>query len=146
MLQNTNPAIASSEKFVDIRDAKYGEVLRGISFTPGTTAVTPAPDLPVTTGGLLYNRRTQSYSQTITVLNNTSAAVSGPLSVVFKGLSAVGHPEQCNLHLFRLTRLAGCDLGYPSGARTVCNRERNLQRSFAGVCQLHNFRGGPIAC
>lgn len=88
VLANTNPALAASETFSDIRDAQYGEVLRGVSFTPGTTA-TPAPaNLPVTTGGLLYNRRTQSYSQTITVLNNTSSAVNAPLSVVFSGLSA----------------------------------------------------------
>jgi hypothetical protein len=88
VLANTSPAVAAAETFTDLRDAQYGEVLRGVSFTPGTTASASPASLPVTTGGLLYNRRTQSYSQTITVLNNTSAAVSAPLSVVFNGLSA----------------------------------------------------------
>jgi len=36
-LSNTTAAQATSETFSDIDDAKYGEVLRGISFTPGTT-------------------------------------------------------------------------------------------------------------
>jgi len=88
VLANTSPAAAASETFTDIRDAQYGEVLRGVSFTPGTAAPASPAALPVTTGGLVYNRRTQSYSQTITVLNNTSTAVSAPLSVVFNGLSA----------------------------------------------------------
>ena len=63
-------------------------MLRGISFTPGTVAPPTPPALPITTGGLVYNRRTQSYSQTITVLNNTSATVDAPFSVVFKNLTA----------------------------------------------------------
>jgi hypothetical protein len=88
VLANTNSAVAATEKFGDIRDAQYGEVLRGISFTPGTVTPVVPSGLLVSTGGLLYNRRTQSYSQNITVLNNTGSAVSGPLSVVFNGLSA----------------------------------------------------------
>jgi hypothetical protein len=88
VLANTNPAVGAAETFSDIRDAQYGEVLRGVSFTPGTTAAPAPANLPVTTGGLLYNRRTQSYSQTISVLNNTSSVVNAPLSVVFSGLSA----------------------------------------------------------
>jgi hypothetical protein len=35
-LQNTDPTVASREKFLTIRRAGFGEVLRGISFTPGT--------------------------------------------------------------------------------------------------------------
>jgi hypothetical protein len=35
-LQNTDPTVASREKFLHIRRAGFGEVLRGISFTPGT--------------------------------------------------------------------------------------------------------------
>ena len=41
VLANTDPTVAASETFTDVRDAQYGEVLRGVSFTPGT--VTPAP-------------------------------------------------------------------------------------------------------
>jgi hypothetical protein len=36
VLKNTTAAGASSEKFVTLRSAGFGEVLRGVSFTPGT--------------------------------------------------------------------------------------------------------------
>ncbi len=35
-LTNTSPAVAAKETFTDLRDAAGGEVLRGVSFTPGT--------------------------------------------------------------------------------------------------------------
>jgi hypothetical protein len=35
-LSNTSPTVAAEETFTDLRDAAGGEVLRGISFTPGT--------------------------------------------------------------------------------------------------------------
>ena len=35
-LANTSPAVAAQETFTDLRDANDGEVLRGVSFTPGT--------------------------------------------------------------------------------------------------------------
>ena len=35
-LANTSAAVAAQETFTDLRDAVSGEVLRGISFTPGT--------------------------------------------------------------------------------------------------------------
>ena len=35
-IANTSPAIATQEIFTDLRDAVGGEVLRGVSFTPGT--------------------------------------------------------------------------------------------------------------
>ena len=35
-LSNTSPAVAAHETFTDLRDATGGEVLRGVSFTPGT--------------------------------------------------------------------------------------------------------------
>jgi hypothetical protein len=38
LLANTNPAVAAGEMFVTVRSAGFGEVLRGVSFTPGTFA------------------------------------------------------------------------------------------------------------
>jgi hypothetical protein len=35
-LTNTSPTVGAEETFTDLRDAKFGEVLRGVSFTPGT--------------------------------------------------------------------------------------------------------------
>lgn len=35
-LQNTDPTVASQERFFPVREAGFGEVLRGVSFTPGT--------------------------------------------------------------------------------------------------------------
>ncbi len=36
LLKNTDPTVASYLPFFDVRDAQSGEVLRGVSFTPGT--------------------------------------------------------------------------------------------------------------
>jgi len=38
VLQNTNPALAAGEQFTVLETAAYGELLRGVSFTPGTVA------------------------------------------------------------------------------------------------------------
>ncbi len=35
-LKNTDPTIAAYETFITLREAQFGEVLRGVSFTPGT--------------------------------------------------------------------------------------------------------------
>jgi hypothetical protein len=35
-LKKTGPAIAANAHFVTLRSANFGEVLRGVSFTPGT--------------------------------------------------------------------------------------------------------------
>jgi hypothetical protein len=35
-LSNTSAAQATSERFITLRTAQFGEVLRGVSFTPGT--------------------------------------------------------------------------------------------------------------
>ncbi len=86
VLANTDPALAANERFSDLRVARFGEVLRGISFTPGTIPPATPVDLPVTTGGLVYNRLTKSYSQAITILNNTKSPVAAPLSIVFSAL------------------------------------------------------------
>jgi len=36
LLANTNPAVGATESFVTVRTAAFGEVLRGVSFTPGS--------------------------------------------------------------------------------------------------------------
>ncbi len=41
-LANTTAAGASSEQFTVVKAAKYGEVLRGVAFTPGSTVLPPA--------------------------------------------------------------------------------------------------------
>ena len=35
-LSNTDPSFATQTPFFDVKDAQFGEVLRGVSFTPGT--------------------------------------------------------------------------------------------------------------
>jgi hypothetical protein len=37
-LKNTGPAVAANANFVTLSSAKFGEVLHGVSFTPGTDA------------------------------------------------------------------------------------------------------------
>lgn len=74
---------ATSEQFTTLRTAVAGEVLRGVSFTPNS--LVPLP-VSVTTSGLLYHRRTQTFSGTITLTNNRPSAINGPLTVVLSGL------------------------------------------------------------
>lgn len=87
VLANTNPSAAASEEFTLLKTAGYGEVLRGVSFTPGSTTTAP-PNFPVTVGGFVFSRVTRDYSATVTVLNNSSSTVSGPLAISFSNLPA----------------------------------------------------------
>jgi hypothetical protein len=86
VLANTDPSAAASEEFTTLRTAVFGEVLRGVAFTPGTTTLTP-PSIPVTASGLTYNRVTGTYNGTVTITNNSSSAIGGPLYVLLKDLT-----------------------------------------------------------
>ncbi len=88
VLLNTGSAVAQNESFAMLRTASYGEVLRGVSFTPGTSTVTPSQiAYPVTSSGLAYNPFQRTYSGTVTVRNNTTKTVSGPVYVQLQGLN-----------------------------------------------------------
>lgn len=56
-------------------------------FVPGTIPNT-LPMMQVTPGGYVYNRKTGLYSQTVTVTNNSTAAISMPLYLVVSNLSS----------------------------------------------------------
>jgi len=86
VIANTNPAVAMQEQFTTLRTAGYGEVLRGIAFTPGSPAQPTPAAYPVTASGILYGRATKTYSTTLTVLNNTNSPVTGPISIVVSNL------------------------------------------------------------
>ena len=89
VLLNTDPAVGGRESFVTLKPGKFGEVLRGISFTPGTPVSTPSQiAYPVTSSGLTYNPFQKIYSGTITVRNNTGSVVAGPIYVQLQGLNA----------------------------------------------------------
>ncbi len=83
-LSFTSASQAANESFTTLRTAVAGEVLRGVSFTPNS--LLPLP-VSVTSSGLIYNRRTQNLTGTITVTNNRPSAMSGPMTVVLTGLS-----------------------------------------------------------
>ncbi|HME05777.1 MAG TPA: hypothetical protein VKG25_01955 [Bryobacteraceae bacterium] len=86
VIANTNPAAAAQEQFTIVRSAGYGEVLRGIAFTPGTSAQPAPAAYPVTSSGFAYSRAGKTYSATLTIANNTNSPVSGPISVALAGL------------------------------------------------------------
>jgi len=87
-LANTSPAGAAGEQFSIVKAANYGEVLRGVAFTPGSTAP-PAPgSTVVTSSALVYSRATKAYSGTLTITNNSSSPVSGPATVALTALPA----------------------------------------------------------
>ena len=56
-LTNTSPAVAAQETFTDLRDAAGGEVLRGVSFTPGT----PSPPTSPSAGAFINGRPKQLF-------------------------------------------------------------------------------------
>ena len=87
VLANTNPSAAASEQFATLRTAVFGEVLRGVAFTPGTTSQTPSP-IPVTSSGLTYSRVSHTYNGTVTITNNSSSTISGPIYVLLQNLTA----------------------------------------------------------
>lgn len=87
VLANTSAAGAANESFITVKSANYGEVLRGVSFTPGTMAPPAPASLPVTSTGMTYSRIAKTYSITFKVLNNTNSAVNGPCFVVLNGLT-----------------------------------------------------------
>jgi hypothetical protein len=76
---------AAAEQFTTLRTAVAGEVLRGVSFTPNS--LIPLP-VTVTTSGLLYSRRTQTFTGTLTVTNNRPSTINGPVTVVLTGLTS----------------------------------------------------------
>jgi len=87
-LANISAAAAAGETFTVIKAAGYGEVLRGVCFTPGSTAP-PAPgNIVVTSSALVYSRATKSYSGTLTIENNSSSIVSGTVTVDLTNLTA----------------------------------------------------------
>ena len=54
LVQNTNPTVAAQEKFLTLRQADFAEVLRGVSFTPGTNVARDRHDFD---HGYDHNRR-----------------------------------------------------------------------------------------
>jgi hypothetical protein len=87
-LANTTAAGASAEQFTVVKAANYGEVLRGVSFTPGSTAP-PAPGaVVVTSSALVYSRATKAYSGTLTITNNSSSILNGSATVALTNLTA----------------------------------------------------------
>jgi hypothetical protein len=87
VIANTNPAVTAQEQFTTLRTAQYGEVLRGIAFTPGTPTQPAPAAYPVTAGGLVFGRASRTYSGSLTVLNNTNSPVTGPISIVLLNLT-----------------------------------------------------------
>jgi hypothetical protein len=88
VVENTSAAAAAGEQFSIVKAAGFGEVLRGVSFTPGTTPNPAPPSLPVTSSSLAYSRASRTFNGTLTISNNTASAVTGPYSVELTNLPA----------------------------------------------------------
>jgi len=89
-IANANAAAAAGEPFSIVKSADYGEVLRGVSLTPGTlpgSLPTPAPSLGVTSSAFSYSRASHTYNGTISIQNNGSSSVTGPYSVELTALT-----------------------------------------------------------
>ncbi len=67
------------ESLTVLETAAYGDVLRGVNFVPGVA---------ITSGGFVRDRRTGLYVQQVTIQNETSAALAGPINLALDNLSA----------------------------------------------------------
>jgi hypothetical protein len=67
------------ESLAVLETAAYGDVLRGVNFIPGVA---------VTNGGFVRDRRSGHYVQQVTIQNETSAALTGPINLALDDLSA----------------------------------------------------------
>jgi hypothetical protein len=68
-----------SESYTVLETAAYGDVLRGVAVIPGVA---------ITSSGFVRDRRTGFYTQQITIRNETSAPLAGPVNLVLDNLSA----------------------------------------------------------
>ncbi len=75
---------------LSIKDAAGNVGQRDISMhvAQAGVSVDVSADVKITTSAFLYNRRTKTFSGTVTVTNNSSVTLNGPLSVVLSGLTA----------------------------------------------------------
>ncbi len=58
------------------------------SITAAATLADVTAKVSVARGGLVYNARTKTYTQTLTITNTSAAALTGPLSLLLTGLSS----------------------------------------------------------
>ncbi|HWF47913.1 MAG TPA: hypothetical protein VG168_12960, partial [Bryobacteraceae bacterium] len=87
-LLNTSPDVAAAESFRLLRTANYAEALRGVSFTPGTDMTPPTQiPYPVTVTNLRYNFVSGTYTETLTIRNNTITPLTGPVYLEFQNLN-----------------------------------------------------------
>jgi hypothetical protein len=97
-LANLSAAAAAGETFQVIKAANYGEVLRGVSFTPGTTFPAAPGAIVITSSALVYSRVSKTYHGTLTIENNSSNAISGTVTVALNnltpGVTFLGDPVQ----------------------------------------------------
>jgi hypothetical protein len=142
VLANTNPLTAQSEQFITLRTASYGEVLRGISFTPGTTAPPAPPSIPVTASGLVYSRVTRTYNGTITVLNNTASVINGPVRVLLTnltpGVTLTGNPGPPIVNNSPVVTIPGTTTlspGQSAGTTISFNNPSNVLIQFTPVVE-----------
>jgi hypothetical protein len=101
-LANTSAAAAAGETFQVIQPPTYGQVYRGVDFTPGTAFPAAPGSIVITSSALVYSRVSKTYNGTLTIENNSSNAISGPVTiqldnltsgVTFLGDPAVGGPQ-----------------------------------------------------
>jgi hypothetical protein len=87
-LANTTAAGAAGEQFTLVKAANYGEVLRGVAFTPGSAAPAAPGAIVVTSSPLVYSRATRTYTGTLTITNNSSSPIAGAVTVALSNLTA----------------------------------------------------------
>lgn len=87
-LANTSAAPAAGETFQVLIPPTYGQVIRGVAFTPTTSfPATPATTV-ITSSPLVYSRVSKAYNGSLTIENNSSNPLGGTVTVALTDLPA----------------------------------------------------------
>ncbi len=109
-LANTNPAGAAGESFVALKAAQYGEVLRGVSFTPGTTATAAFVGTDTTSQGNWKNTYGQDGAVIVGDGNNPpayAAITPSPTANTFVWVASGSDPRFLQKSTSSTDRVAG---------------------------------------
>lgn len=125
----TNPGHPSTTVFMNAAQTVTA------NFAPCSCAADVSSSIGITYGGVTLNPTTRRYVQTVTLRNNSSASIAGPISLVLDNLSA-------DVTLFNAS--GNTDLMLPAGSPYV-NASTNLAAGQSVAIQLQFTNPGNVA-
>lgn len=132
-----------AESFTVLETAAYGDVLRGVNFIPGVA---------ITNGGFVRDRRTGFYVQQVTIQNETSAVLRGPINLALDKLSANATLANKTGNVGSTSKRADGRVAECVSPNRRCHRSRNAGQLSGGQAEAsgtperaRSFRSGVNA-